>query len=178
MARAITRARDAKDVDALRFLYVRFADDVCRYVETILGDRYEAQDVTQTLFSKLFVKLRRYKPSEVPFRGWLMRVAHNAALDHVRGRRVIPFEEVRRLDVGFDEIGLDRGRSLRLALERLSPDQREVLVLRHIVGLTPAEIARHLNKSESSIHGLHHRGRGLLKAALLELEAAPVTVRA
>jgi RNA polymerase sigma-70 factor (ECF subfamily) len=48
-------------------------------------------------------------------------------------------------------------------------------VLRHIAGLSPSEIADRLGKSESSIHGLHHRGRGALKAALRELDAAPIT---
>jgi RNA polymerase sigma-70 factor (ECF subfamily) len=49
-----------------------------------------------------------------------------------------------------------------------------VLVLRHVVGLSPVEIADRMQKTESAIHGLHHRGRGALKAALRELEAAPV----
>jgi RNA polymerase sigma-70 factor, ECF subfamily len=172
--RAIVAAK-ADDVDALRFLYVRFADDVCRYVQTIVGERHSAEDVTQTLFSQLTTKMRNYEPRAVPFKGWLFRVAHNAAVDHVRARRVIPFEEVRARDVRFDESGIERGRSLRLALERLSPDQREVLVLRHIAGLTPPEIAGRLNKSESAIHGLHHRARHALKAALLELDAGPMT---
>jgi RNA polymerase sigma-70 factor (ECF subfamily) len=49
-----------------------------------------------------------------------------------------------------------------------------VLVLRHIVGLTPVEIADTLGKSESSVHGLHHRGRRTLQSNLQELGAAPV----
>ena len=48
-----------------------------------------------------------------------------------------------------------------------------MLVLRHLVGLTPGEIAERLGKTEPSIHGLHHRGRGALRAALEERECAP-----
>ena len=48
-------------------------------------------------------------------------------------------------------------------------------MLRHIAGLSPSEIAERLGKSEGSIHGLHHRGRGALQAALRELDAAPIT---
>jgi len=59
------------------------------------------------------------------------------------------------------------------ALAGLPEDQREVLVLRHVLGLSPPEIAERLGKTESSIHGLHHRGRAALKAALIELEATP-----
>jgi RNA polymerase sigma-70 factor (ECF subfamily) len=47
-------------------------------------------------------------------------------------------------------------------------------VLRHLAGLSPGEIARRLGKTEGSIHGLHHRGRSALKAALCEMDAAPV----
>ena len=77
-------------------------------------------------------------------------------------------------DEGQDEIRFDRYSSLRDALAQLPEEQREVLVLRHVAGLTPLEIARHMNKTESSVHGLHHRGRGTLQAALRELGAVPV----
>jgi RNA polymerase sigma-70 factor, ECF subfamily len=85
---------------------------------------------------------------------------------------------VRTSDEGNDQVGFERALSLREALARLPDDQREVLVLRHVAGLSPGEIADRLGKSEASIHGLHHRGRGALRAALSELEAAPVTAPA
>jgi RNA polymerase sigma-70 factor (ECF subfamily) len=178
LARAVAAAKTEQDQDALRFLYVRFADDVCRYVHSIVGDRHAAEDVTQTVFSQLLVKMRHYEAREVPFKGWLFRVAHNAAVDHVRARRVIPFEEVRAEEALFDETGIERCRSLRLALEQLSPAQREVLVLRHIAGLTPPEIAERLDKSESAVNGLHHRARAALKASLRDLDAMPVIAAA
>ena len=100
---------------------------------------------------------------------WILRVARNAALDHLRARRQIPFEEIRTSDEGHEQIGFDRWQCLKEALDRLSSEQREVLVLRHIAGLTPAEIAGLLDKTEGSVHGLHHRGRGALQGALREL---------
>lgn len=173
LQRAIARAKEG-DPSALDFLYVRYADDVCGYVQSIVRDRFEAEDITQTLFSKLLTKIRRYEQREVPFSAWILRVARNAALDHIRSRRMVPVEEVRVSDAGQDEIRFDRYSSLRDALAQLPEQQREVLVLRHVAGLTPLEIARHMRKTESSVHGLHHRGRGALQAALRELEAAPV----
>jgi RNA polymerase sigma-70 factor (ECF subfamily) len=173
LQRAIARAKEG-DASALDFLYVRYADDVCGYVQSIVRDRFEAEDITQTLFSKLLTKIRRYEQREVPFSAWILRVGRNAALDHIRSRRMVPVEEVRISDEGQDEIRFDRYSSLRDALAQLPEEQREVLVLRHVAGLTPLEIARHMDKTESSVHGLHHRGRGTLQAALRELEAAPV----
>ena len=174
---AVARAK-AGDMAAFDLLYVRFADDVRRYVQSIVHDSHAAEDITQDVFAKLVTVIRKYEPRDVPFAAWILRVARNSALDYVRARRQIPFEEVRTTDEGEEEENFDRLSSLREALNRLPEDQREVLVLRHIGGMSPGEIADRLGKSEGSIHGLHHRGRSALQQALRELEAAPVTLGA
>jgi RNA polymerase sigma-70 factor, ECF subfamily len=171
---AITRAQ-AGDMNALHFLYVRYADDVYGYINSIVRDPHEAEDLTQDVFVKLVPAIKRYEQRAVPFAGWLLRVARNAALDHLRSRRQIPCDEVRVSDPGYEQVASDRLRSLRAAFELLPEEQREVMVLRHIVGLAPGEIAGVLDKTESSVHGLHHRARLAVKDALSELGAAPVT---
>jgi RNA polymerase sigma-70 factor, ECF subfamily len=173
VVRAVARLKEG-DRSALHFLYVRFADDVCGYVNSIVHDSHEAEDITQNVFAKLPTAIRRYEQREVPLGAWILRVARNAALDHMRARRQIPFEEVRTSDDGHEQVGFERSQSLREALSQLPADQREVLVLRHIAGMSPGEIAERLGKTEGSIHGLHHRGRGALQVALRELDAAPV----
>jgi len=175
--RAVTRAK-AGDSEGLHYLYVRYADDVLRYVTGFIRDHHEAEDITQNVFAKLMTAINKYEEREVPFDAWILRVARNAALDHLRAKRAIPTEEVRLTDTGAAETAVDRCRALRQALESLPEDQREVLVLRHIAGLSPMEIADTLDKSESSIHGLHHRGRRSLRANLVELDAAPVVAAA
>jgi RNA polymerase sigma-70 factor (ECF subfamily) len=174
LSSAIARAK-AGDIGALHYLYVRYADEVRRYVTSIVRDPHEAEDITQTVFAKLLPAIEKYEQRAVPFAGWIMRVARNAALDHLRARRQIPCAEVRLTDVGHEQIGSHRLECLREAIDRLPEDQRAVLVLRHIAGLSPGEIAVVLDRTESSVHGLHHRGRAALKTALRELGAAPVT---
>ena len=171
---AVARAKEG-DMSALHFLYVRFADDVCAYVRSIVRDPHAAEDITQVVFTKLMKAIQKYERRDVPFAAWIIRVARNVALDHIRASRQIPLAEVRTSDEGGEQIGFERALSLREALERLPAEQREVLVLRHVAGLSPGEIADRLGKTEASIHGLHHRGRGALRAALRELDAAPVT---
>ncbi len=171
--RAIEHAQ-AGDGEGLHFLYVRYAPDVQRFVNGLVRDHYEAEDITQNIFAKLMKAINKYEPREVPFAAWIMRVARNAALDHLRTRRAVPSEEVRLTDSGQAQVGIDRGRDLRTALGQLPEDQREVMILRHIAGLSPVEIAATLKKSESSVHGLHHRGRRRLQEKLAELGAAPV----
>jgi RNA polymerase sigma-70 factor (ECF subfamily) len=171
---AVDRAKEG-DMNALHFLYVRFADDVCAYVRSIVRDPHAAEDITQAVFTKLMKAIDKYERRDAPFAAWIIRVARNAALDHIRASRQIPLAEVRTTDEGSEWVAFERARCLREAFERLPSDQREVLVLRHVAGLSPGEIAERLGKTEASIHGLHHRGRGALRAALEELEATPLT---
>ena len=176
LLKAILRAKEG-DRDALSFLYVRYADNIYGYVRSIVRDEHEAEDITQQLFSKLTFALSRYEPRSVPFAAWILRVARNLALDHLRAVRAIPCEEVRPVDAVADDYSFERSRALQDALDALPRDQRQVLILRHVAGMTPGEIARSLGKTEGSIHGLHHRGRRTLQRELSELGARPVTAR-
>ena len=176
---AVVRAKQG-DREALRFLYVRYADHVYGYVLSIVRDDFEAEDVTQHVFAKLMTKLEKYEPREVPFSAWIIRVARNVAVDHIRQRRAIPCEEVRELQIhgGDDGSARDRALDLRDALASLPEEQRQVVVMRHLVGLTPGEIACRLGRTEPSIHGLHHRGRGALRSVLADMECAPAINKA
>lgn len=173
-SRAISAAK-AGDWDALSYLYSRYADDVRRFVQSIVRDRHAAEDITHDVFAKLIRAIQKYEEREVPFAAWIMRVARNAALDHVRSRRQIPVEEVWISEDGEEQTSFEYTHALKAALAELPESQREVLVLRHIGGLSPAEIAERLGKTEASIQGLHHRGRAALKISLLQLGVAPVT---
>jgi RNA polymerase sigma-70 factor, ECF subfamily len=176
VARAIARAKQG-DREALRYLSVQYADNVYGYVASIVKDEHEAEDITQLVFAKLMTKLPQYEQRQVPFTSWLLRLAHNAALDHLRRRLPTPAEEVRSPDERFDGPTSDDVQVVSQALAELPEDQRTVVVLRHVVGLTPGEIAERLGKSENSIHGLHHRGRRALQSHLRQLECAPATAR-
>ena len=173
VARAVRAAQEG-DRQALGFLYARYADDVHRYVRSIVGCEQDAEDVTQQVFAKLLKQIEKYQPRGVPFIAWLLRVARNGALDHIRARREVPVAEV--APAGHEEdIGTRRARlaELRGALAALPGDQRQVLLLRHLAGLTPGEIAELTGRTESSIHGLHNRGRRTIREGLLECGLAP-----
>jgi RNA polymerase sigma-70 factor, ECF subfamily len=173
IADAVTRAT-AGDREALRFLYVLYADNVYGYVRSIVRDDHEAEDVTQHVFAKLIAVLPKYEERRVPFAAWILRVSRNVAIDHVRQCRAIPCAEVRDLEQRRDHGDTQQtSLTLREALAALPQDQREVLLLRHVVGLSPGEIADRMGKSHPSVHGLHHRGRGRLRSALLQRGCAP-----
>ncbi len=155
---------------------MRYKDNVYGYVLSILRDEHEAEDATQHVFLKLMHVIGKYEPREVPFTSWIIRVARNVAIDHLRQRRPIPCEEVFESTAGFDDSARDRRWGLEQALRALPEDQRNVVMLRHLAGLSPGEIATRMGRTEASIHGLHHRARRALRRELAGNGCAPATV--
>jgi RNA polymerase sigma-70 factor, ECF subfamily len=178
VSRAVRRAQEG-DRDALGFLYARYADNVYSYVRSIIRDYHDAEDVTQQVFAKLIHVIGKYEERDVPFFAWVLRVARNLAVDHLRRQRMILVEEVRTTtEGGGDVVGGQRMTDdLREALSRLPKDQCEVVVLRHVAGFSPPEIATLTGRSVGSIHGLHHRGRRALAAGLVKQGVVPATTR-
>jgi RNA polymerase sigma-70 factor (ECF subfamily) len=170
---AVARGKEG-DHEAFRYLYVRYAHNVYGYVRSIVHDDHEAEDITQHVFAKLMTSIVRYDDRGIPFQGWLLRLARNVAIDHLRARRTIPSETVLDPDASAPT-DLERTQTVRAALSSLPDEQRQVVILRHLVGLTPSEIATRMGRSESSIHGLHHRGRRALQRELQRLDATPLT---
>jgi RNA polymerase sigma-70 factor (ECF subfamily) len=169
---AVMRARDG-DEDALRLLYLRYADSVFAYVRSMIPDEHEAEDITQTVFARLSRRLQRYEPRRVPFGAWITTVARNAAIDHLRAKRMVPCEQALDPETGHEDLSQDRLADIRAALAALSEVQREVLVLRFVAGMGIKEVAQRLGRSEQAIDALQHRARGRLRAELTRLEAAP-----
>jgi RNA polymerase sigma-70 factor, ECF subfamily len=170
---AVARAKEG-DQEAMRFLYITYSNNIYGYVRSIVRDDHEAEDVTQHVFAKLMTTIHKYDDRGVPFFAWLIRLARNVAIDHLRANRLTPTEAV--LDPSAST-GTDfhQVETVRAALAALPEEQREVVVLRHVVGLTPGEIADRMGRTESAIHGLHHRGRRALQRELNQLGATPAT---
>ena len=172
IANAVSRAQ-AGDADAIRVLYLRYKDNVYGYVLSFVRDQHEAEDITQHVFLKLMSAIHKYQAREVPFTSWLLRVARNVALDHMRRRRTLLCDEVYDATHESDQSGDDLRRGLKQALESLPEEQRNVIVLRHLVGFAPGEIAAQMGRTESSIHGLHHRARRSLQRELMAIDCGP-----
>lgn len=161
-------------MQAIRFLFACYSGEVLACVKGLVKDSYEAEDITQEVFIKLIRVIDQYIPrEEVPFGAWLRRVARNVAYDHLRSRQATPCEEL-NLHNQSGQADHERRRNICEALDSLPREQRDVVTLRHIFGLSPLEIASLLGKSESAIHGLHHRGRQNLRKSLTKLGATPV----
>ncbi len=170
---AVARAKEG-DREALRYLYVSYSHNIYGYVRSIVRDDHEAEDVTQHVFAKLMTTIVKYDDRGVPFFAWLLRLARNVAIDHLRANRLTPTDNVFDPDAPSG-IDLDQAETVRAALASLPDEQRKVVLMRHVIGLTPGEIADRLGRTEGSIHGLHHRGRRALQRELERLESTPCT---
>src|SRR4051794_15888127 len=121
VALAIARAKEG-DSEAVRYLYVRYSDNVYGYVRSIVRDEKEAEDLTQQVFLKLMTVIVKYTDRGVPFSGWLLRLARNVALDHLRRRRSLPTEDVLGADARVDHVAMERASDLHSALDALPPE--------------------------------------------------------
>jgi RNA polymerase sigma-70 factor (ECF subfamily) len=169
---ALARAKEG-DQEAFRFLYLRFSHNIYGYVRSIVRDDHDAEDVTQQVFAKLMTSLHKYDDRGIPFFAWLLRLARNVAIDHLRSKRTTPCEEV--VPDQQNPTDFDHALTIRAALANLPEDQRDVVIMRHVLGLSPGEIADQMSRTESSIHGLHHRGRRALQQELARSSLVPST---
>jgi RNA polymerase sigma-70 factor, ECF subfamily len=174
--RAVRRASDG-DGEAIGELYDRYAGRVYGHVRRMMRDRHDAEDITQLVFLKLIRTLGSYDERAGDFCPWLLRVARNLAIDELRRRRPVLVGDVFAPagEQAGDEAAVMRVDAVRDALAELSDDQRQVVVLRQVVGLRPSEIADRMQRSEGSVHALYHRGRVAMQASLEDAHSAPAT---
>ncbi|HET6550020.1 MAG TPA: sigma-70 family RNA polymerase sigma factor [Solirubrobacter sp.] len=177
VAAAAERAREGDD-DGLRLLFLLYSDNVFGYVLAIVRDEHDAEDITSEVFARLPRALGHYRTGATPFAAWLLRVARNAALDHLRAQRSVPLAEIHASGETAELQARERLADLRAALAALPEDQRQVMLLRLIAGLTPGEIALRLERSVDAVHALQHRARRRLRRELAGAGWAPTVPRA
>jgi len=152
------------DRDALEELYLLHFDRIYSYLHVSVGNRHDAEDLTTQTFLKMLEKIGSFKWQSAPFSAWLFRIAHNLAMDHFRAnRRWQPEEEVPE-PPGEEEPSAELkamqtiGRESMLKLiDRLSPEQQQVLTLKFVFNLPNAEVGAILDKTEGAIKSLQHR---------------------
>jgi RNA polymerase sigma-70 factor, ECF subfamily len=160
------------DPDAVGAVYVVLADRLLSYLLARVRDRATAEDLLEATFLELLQKGSTIRGGSAAIKAWLFRAAHFNALDHLRKIRRRA-ENLEADDDALDRIDPSPGpedlamvdesvQALRSALEDLSDDQRQVLLLRYIAGLTAPEAAEILGKTDGAVRSLQHRGERAL----------------
>jgi RNA polymerase sigma-70 factor (ECF subfamily) len=166
--------------DAFRAIYERHFDGVYGYLLTALRDRHEAEDSAQEVFIRMLRALPQYEFRGTPFEAWLFRIVRNHTLNvKQRSAPVSPADPAsidlwrdhrdRRLAETNATSGADR--DLLVFVERLPPSQRQVLVLRYMVGLDWIDIATVLGRTSGAVRQLEQRALSYLRTRLEASEA-------
>jgi RNA polymerase sigma-70 factor (ECF subfamily) len=168
----IVRRAQQQDPVALTQLYEENFDRIYRYIVLKIGDRIEAEDMTQQVFLHALKSLSSFKWKGMPFCTWLYRIAHNQVVDYLRkkSKRVtVPLDE--SLPAGDGDPGREAERKLEIgqlvqATKKLTGLQQEVLSLRFTGELSVAEVAGVMGKSQGAVKALQHSAIVALRKVL------------
>lgn len=167
-----------RDHDAFSQLYTLYFDRIYRYVRLKLGNAAEAEDTTSTVFFNAWRTIHNFSPQrESSFAAWLFRLAHNAVIDRYRSMR-----DVVSLDAGERHQALHAMlpgpeaqiehklaiSELSAALKLLTEEQREVVLLRFVEGLSAREVGDILGKQEGAVRGMQFRAIESLRRAMMK----------
>jgi RNA polymerase sigma-70 factor, ECF subfamily len=171
------------ELGAFEQLVERHRQVVARVAARIVGAD-DAEDVSQDAFLRAFHRLGDFR-GDAPFRSWLLRITHNAALDHLARRRAEPVDpetldtsEVSPTRPPAESLELrERIERIERKLRGLSPQHRVVLMLRDAEGLSYEEIADITDTPLGSVKGRLHRARrefiAMLRANSYDWELSP-----
>lgn len=175
---AVIEAAVAGGVQAFASLYDSYVERVHNYIYYRVGNRPDAEDLTQQVFLNAWNAIGRYQRTGASFVAWLLTIAHNQVVSFYRRRKdesyieIEPASEARWADPEGEALSGQDRLAVRRAVLRLKPDQQQVITMRFFEGLDYADIAAALGKKEGNIRVIQHRAIAELHR-LLAREVAP-----
>lgn len=168
----------AGDREAFAALYRAYLPTVYKFLYYRLnGNKAMAEDMTGETFVRALRKIGDYKVTGADFGAWLVRIARNLIYDNAKSARnrleqlaeQFPESAMGSTDSTEDEVvaGLEH-KDVVKAIDRLSPDQRDVVTMRFLQGMEVAEVADALGKKEGTIRTLQFRGLKSLQKLLVK----------
>lgn len=178
LPRSLVKLAQSGDSEAFAMLYDGYMEKIYRYIYFRVTDEQTAEDLTAHVFCKAWENLKRYKPTGAPFGAWLYTIARNAVIDHYRTRKeTVSLEDITSL--ASDGPAPDEQTELKFeveslneALQVLTDEQQQVLLLKFIAGMSTDEIADQLGKRAGAIRALQMRGLQALSRVLGEERVA------
>jgi RNA polymerase sigma-70 factor (ECF subfamily) len=164
------RAARRLDREVLAQIYDAYSPEIYRYAMRLLGDSMLAEDLVAETFSRFLRAIHNGGGPKKHLRAYLYRVAHNAAVDIYRRDDPVELSEQEVADdLGDPEQAAERalrGARVRRALWSLTPDQRQVILLKFFQAMDNRQTAEVLDKPVGAVKSLQHRALGALKREL------------
>ena len=172
---ALVAAFKGGDVRTFDALFACYRQPIFGYIYRSVGDPALAEELTQEVFLKAFLHLRR-TATDTTFKAWIYRIATTTCIDAHRAaaRRPVPVREEEALALMADreasdpeqrQIQREQRRAVRRTLGALPAHYRQALILRQLQGFSYAEIGEALGISVEAVTSLIHRARQAFRAA-------------
>ncbi len=165
--------------DAFSELYARYHKSVYTYIYYRVGERPLAEDLTSDVFERMVKQIQTWRPTGKPFIAWLYTIAGNLVINHVRRQNLVEWYPLNETEVySGDSLMAHIGKKLEreklaAALNQLTEEQRQVIILRFLQQQPVKAIAKTIGKSDASIKSLQRRAINALRR-ILENEGAHV----
>lgn len=165
-----------RDRDAFSQLYDRYFDRIYRFVRFRVSNQADAEDITAGVFLNAWRAIERFSPKhDASFISWLFRMTHNALTDRYRRHHdVVSLDDSALMESHeLSEQPEDELESrltiiaLQQALRMLTSEQRDVVLLRFIEGLSAREVGDIIGKQEGAVRGMQFRALEAMRRALL-----------
>jgi len=154
------------DPEAFGLLYERYVDKIFNYVYFRVGSTDDAQDLTAKVFFKALKSISSYRHMGLPFSAWLYRIAHNLVANYHRDRSKMVEISIENLTItdtskaSAPEVQLSKQQDnayLLKLINDLSPQKKELIILKVVQRLSNEEIGQIFGKTEGAIKSLYHR---------------------
>lgn len=165
--------------EAFGVLYERYLERIYNYVYFRVGNVDDAEDLTAKVFFKALKSIGGYKHMGLPFSAWLYRIAHNLIANYHRDRarsREVSIEDLILPDTGKHPVPEQKVQqyqeydALLQVINDLSPQKRELILLKFVNKMSNEEIAGMFGKTEGAIKSLYHRTLLELRDRVAELD--------
>lgn len=170
----LVKQAQSGSVEAVGDLYDRHRQRIFRYIRANTGNTYVAQDLTGEVFYAMVNALPSFEPRGVPFSAWLYRIAKNLIIKERQReskQTMVPLADAELVsqNVGNPVSVVEQQLQMEQILQGLAgldEAQREVVVLRFMVGLSLKETAEMLDRTVGAVKTLQRRGVMALQVAL------------
>jgi RNA polymerase sigma-70 factor (ECF subfamily) len=171
----LTRAK-ALDPAALKTLHQQFYEPVARYIQFKVGDPATVEDLSGEVFVRVLENLRRGHGWQDSLRGWIMGIARNVVADYYRRRERMPevmldeaITSTAETDPTHRAFEHERRQRLMIALQQLTDEQRDVVLMRFLKGMDIQSVAEAVDKTPGAVKALQHRALRMLADRLRDL---------